>query len=169
MTNSPRRLGLTVLALALLSAGCGDSNDQASPTVADDAAGAPTVAPAATQPPVLSSDIPLQTIPPYDSGDIPVPLPPVDSSDVPIIITVTVGVDSSADRIETVPLGSTVSLTVVNPGADDEFHLHGFELGDDQVIPAGQSQTFTFAADRQGEFELESHETTDILLTLKVG
>ena len=67
MTNSPRRLGLTVLTLALLSAGCGDSNDQASPTVADDAAGAPTVAPAATPPPKIK--MPPALLPPAANDD----------------------------------------------------------------------------------------------------
>ncbi len=122
--------------------------------------------------PILSSDLPPITFPPYDTSDIPVVLPPLDSSDLPVIITVVVGGDgddgAAEDRTETVGLGMTVSVTIVNPDIADEFHLHGFELGDGDDVPKGQSQTFTFVADRPGTFELESHATDDVLMLLKV-
>ena len=44
-------------------------------------------------------------------------------------IRVTVGVNSGPDRIENVKLNQQVELTIVNPKADDEFHLHGYDLG----------------------------------------
>ena len=37
------------------------------------------------------------------------------TSPVPIIVEVTVGDDSSPDRVEPVPLGSTVTLSITNP------------------------------------------------------
>lgn len=161
----PVAMCAAVITIAVACAG----DDSASPatttaTVADDAAATPSNTPPA---PILSSDIPLETFPPYDSADIPVA--PVDSADLPIIITVTVGVDSAPDRVDTVPLGATVSLTVVNPTTDDEFHFHGFDLGDGREVPAGQNQTFTFSAATPGEFELESHATDEVLLTLRVA
>ena len=79
------------------------------------------------------------------------------------------GTDDSPDRIETVPAGAVVTLSIVNPNAEDEFHLHDYDLGDDQVVPAGQVATFTFVADRTGDFALESHETDDVLLVLRVA
>ena len=108
--------------------------------------------------------------PPDDSSDIALP-PPVESSDIPasIIIEATVGVDTAPERIESVALGSNVVLSVTNPTSDDEFHLHGYELGDAVVMPAGQTETFSFLADQAGEFELESHETGDVLLVLSVS
>jgi hypothetical protein len=118
--------------------------------------------------PVGTGDLPpvgTGDLPPIGTGDI--PLPPV-TADVPYPLSVTVGVDSNPDRIERVPLGATVTITVTNPGATDEFHLHGFDLGDGQVIPAGQPASFTFVADQVGSFELESHETGDVLLVLEV-
>lgn len=88
---------------------------------------------------------------------------------IPGLISVTVGVDSSPDRVEQVALGSEVTLVVVNPQADDEFHLHGFDLGDGAVVPAGQPASFTFTASTAGSFELESHETGEIYLVLEVS
>jgi hypothetical protein len=167
-----RPLSAALVALTLVAAACSGDDDQAAEsTVADDVAATPSVTPVATTvpPPILSSDLPLATVPPIDSADILAVPPPVDSADVPIFISVTVGVDSAVDRIDTVPLGATVSITVVNPNADDEFHLHGFDLGDGQEIPAGQNQTFTFTANLPGQYELESHSADQVLMILKVA
>jgi len=87
----------------------------------------------------------------------------------PVVITVTSGVDSGEDRVEQVPLGSTVKLTVVNPDKDDEFHVHGYDLGDGVAVKKGEPETFTFTADKAGEFEVESHTTDVVLLILKVS
>jgi hypothetical protein len=108
-----------------------------------------------------TGDIPL----PVGTGDI--PLPPV-TSDLPYSLSVTVGLDAAPERIERVPLGATIALSVTNPGSEDEFHLHGFDLGDGQVMPAGQTATFTFVANQAGSFELESHETGAVLMVLEV-
>ena len=110
-----------------------------------------------------TSDIPF-TVP--GTGDI--PIPPPNSFDLPILIDVVVGDETGPDRIETVPLGSTVSITIVNEDEDDEYHLHGYDLGDGQEFAAGETATFTFDADMAGDFELESHEFEDVLLILRV-
>ena len=83
-------------------------------------------------------------------------------------INVTVGVDSGPDRIEEVPLGSQVELTLVNPEEDDEFHLHGYDLGGDET-PAGEEKVFAFAATEAGDFEVESHATSDVLVVIRVS
>jgi hypothetical protein len=163
--------GTAAGALLFVVSGCGSDAPSAAtstPASATTAASGTPVTPPSNAP-VLSSDIPLVSLPPYDSADIPSVPAPVDSSDVPIIITVTVGVDSAVDRIESVPFGSTVALTIVNPDVDDEFHLHGYDFGDGQKVPAGQSETFTFTANKSGEFEVESHATDTVLMILKVG
>jgi hypothetical protein len=178
MRTRPSLVGASVLTLLLLTA-CGGDDDttDASTTVAvETAAPAPTttVAPAAAAPsdtadlPVGTGDIPLGTgdIPlPVGTGDI--PLPPV-TADLPYSLSVTVGLDADPERIERVPLGATIALSVTNPDSTDEFHLHGYDLGDGQVMPAGQTATFTFVANQAGSFELESHETGEVLLVLEV-
>ena len=67
--------------------------------------------------------------PPDDSSDIALP-PPVVSSDIPasVIIEATVGADTGPERLESIPLGSNVVLSVTNPNSDDEFHLHDREV-----------------------------------------
>jgi hypothetical protein len=184
MRTRPSLAGASVLALLLLTA-CGGDDDiaetaataDASTTVAvETAAPAPptSAAPVTAVPsdtadlPVGTGDIPLGTgdIPlPVGTGDI--PLPPV-TSDLPYSLSVTVGLDAAPERIERVPLGATIALSVTNPGSEDEFHLHGFDLGDGQVMPAGQTATFTFVANQAGSFELESHETGAVLMVLEV-
>ena len=173
------------MCLASLSAltACSGAEDPTLGSVGEVPVASPTTPPSTLPPtvvaltvedvaPILSSDLPPITFPPYDTSDIPVVLPPLDSSDLPVIITVVVGGDgddgAAAERTETVGLGMTVSVTIVNPDIDDEFHLHGFDLGDGDEVPKGQSQTFTFVSDRPGTFELESHVTDDVLMLLKV-
>ncbi len=120
-----------------------------------------------------STDPPVSEPPPPDSADRPTSTAAPTTTEAPtgptpVTVSVTVGVDSGADRIDTVPLGSVVSITIVNPTSADEFHLHGYDLGDGQEMPAGQPATFTFIADTAGRFELESHETHDVILILEV-
>ena len=181
----PTPSGVAVLAaataLTVFATACGGDDESTSATSVEVSTAAPapsTTLPVSTTaaatsdtadlPPIGTGDLPpvgTGDLPPIGTGDI--PLPPV-TADVPYPLSVTVGVDDDPDRIERVPLGATVTITVTNPASDDEFHLHGFDLGDGQVIPAGQPASFTFVADQVGSFELESHETGDVLLVLEV-
>ena len=81
----------------------------------------------------------------------------------------TVGTDSAEDRVEEIPLGSNVKLTIVDPNADEEFHIHGYELGDGKEVPKGEPAVFEFVADKAGDFEVESHTTETVLVTLHVS
>lgn len=83
-------------------------------------------------------------------------------------ISVVVGTNSDSERVEMVALGSSVEVTLANPGAADNFHLHGYDLETGEVA-AGQEATISFTADTVGSFEIESHVTEDVLLTIKVG
>ena len=83
-------------------------------------------------------------------------------------ISVTVGVDSGPDRIEEVSVGDSIELTMVNPDEDDEFHVHGFDLGGDET-PAGEEKVFVFTATEAGDFEVESHATGDVLVVIRVS
>jgi hypothetical protein len=116
--------------------------------------------------PGATNDVPL----PIGTSDLPLPAPVI-SADLTnaFAFEVTVGVDASPDRVESVPVGSSVTMSITNPDDDDEFHLHGYEMGGGVFVPAGQAEAFTFQADRPGQFELESHTTGDILMILSVG
>lgn len=82
-------------------------------------------------------------------------------------ISVEVGIDSGPDRVEEVPLGSLVRITVVNEDDVDEVHLHGYDLSGGEV-DAGEPTTFEFEASTAGEFEVESHATGEVLMILVV-
>jgi hypothetical protein len=85
----------------------------------------------------------------------------------PIEISVTVGTDSAADRVEEIPLGSQVNITLTNPNADDEFHLHGYDLTAGKT-PKGEAAVISFTADKAGLFDLESHVTEEVLVVISV-
>jgi hypothetical protein len=85
-----------------------------------------------------------------------------------VTISVTVGTDSSADRIEKVALGAQVTLSLTNPDADDEFHLHGYDMTTGETMK-GETSTITFVADKAGEFEVESHVSEQVYVTIVVG
>jgi len=83
-------------------------------------------------------------------------------------ISVTVGVDSGPDRVEEVSVGESVELTIVNPDDDDEFHVHGFDLGGEET-PAGEEKAFAFTVTEAGDFEVESHVTGEVLVVIRVS
>lgn len=91
--------------------------------------------------------------------------PPVASNIVNI--SVTVGKDSSPTREEKVKLNATVQIALLNPTADDEFHLHGYDI--EQAQKAGEQGLLSFVADKAGRFELESHVTNAPLVILVVA
>jgi hypothetical protein len=80
-----------------------------------------------------------------------------------VSVDVTVGVDSGPTRRVDVALGAPVTINLTNPDADDEFHLHGYDLS------PGETASISFTADKAGEFELESHVTGEVLVVLVVS
>ncbi len=97
------------------------------------------------------------------SGD-----PTTTVSDGRITVDVIVGKNSSPDRVEEIPLGSEVTLNFTNPQADDEYHVHGYDLGGG-VTKKGETKTFTFTADKAGDYEVESHISETVLVILRVS
>ena len=85
-----------------------------------------------------------------------------------IAIDVIVGENSGEDRVEEIPLGSEVTLNFTNPQADDEYHVHGYDLGGG-VTKKGETKTFTFTADKAGDYEVESHISETVLVILRVS
>jgi hypothetical protein len=89
------------------------------------------------------------------------------AADEVVEISVIIGQTSGSAVAYQATLGSTVRLKILNPDADDEFHLHGYDL-DGGVTPAGQEAIIEFTADKLGTFDLESHVTGEWILTLVV-
>ena len=88
------------------------------------------------------------------------------ATDEPVEISVIIGQTSGSAVAYQATLGSKVQIKILNPDADDEFHLHGYDLTATAV--AGQETMIEFTADQLGSFDLESHKTGDWILTLVV-
>lgn len=82
-------------------------------------------------------------------------------------ISFIVGEDSGPGRMETIAVGSTVRISLVNMAREDDFHLHGYDIAGGEV-PASEKAVIEFVADTAGEFELESHVTGEVLLMIIV-
>ena len=90
---------------------------------------------------------------------------PTDGS---VQILVVVGDNTAPDRVEKIALGSSVTVTFVNPASHDDFHLHGYDLSTGSV-EAGETSVMSFTADKAGTFEIESHESGDVLVVLEIA
>ena len=144
-----RTVRLAAVAVGLLAlAACGSETSSTTSTSATSAAGA-TSAPII---PATTTTVPGATLPEPAEG--------------PVQFDVVVGVDSGPDRVEYIRAGADVTLNITNPGADDEFHVHGIDL--EQSAKAGVMATFNFVVDAPGEYEVESHVTGDVLIILQV-
>jgi hypothetical protein len=73
-----------------------------------------------------------------------------------------VDLEDDAPVDASVVVGSPVTIIITSED-EHEYHLHGFdiELMGDQV-------TFEFVADQLGVFELETHDTGDVVVNLEV-
>ena len=105
---------------------------------------------------------------PASMGDVATTLAaPTTTPAGPATISVVVGENAAPDRVETVPLGASVEITFLNPGTHDEFHVHGYDLSTG-AVEAGEQAMISFTADKAGTFEVESHETDEIVVVLEV-
>jgi len=140
-------LSVAIVAIMLVSCGGSSADDSSTPSTS-------SVATTATTPDtsVATSDETTIT---------------TEASNVAKIL-VTVGVDSGSDRVENVKLNQEVELTLVNPKADDEFHVHGYDLGGG-TTKAGDEKTFAFVATEAGDFEVESHVSETVLVVIHVS
>lgn len=82
-------------------------------------------------------------------------------------IDLTVGESTGASVVHKVPVGSTVRISIVNKDEEDDYHLHGYDVASGEV-PAGETATIELVANEVGSFELESHHSGDLLMTLVV-
>lgn len=82
--------------------------------------------------------------------------------------TLTVGENSGEANIISFTKGSNVELTIVNPEADDEIHLHGYDLTTGELAK-GNKSVISFVADEEGDFEIESHVSETVLSIVRVA
>ena len=130
------------LALTLLTA-CGTDEETAAPVPAVSATNTPSGAAATTS-----------------------PEPEVTPDDAQVVsITVASGEATGVEPRTQVPLGTRVRLTITSDVVD-EVHVHGYDLT--QPLPAGQASTLEFVADRPGIFEVEMHDSGQVLTRLQV-
>jgi len=124
----------------------------------EDSANAPTM-PASTEQVAATPTDPTNTMPPTSTAakDEPeIGTPPTLSTNIEIDVEVDAPVTASA------VVGSPIRIRIVSD-EETEFHLHGYDIeltGDDVV--------FDFVADQLGVFELEDHESGQLILTLEI-
>ena len=89
---------------------------------------------------------------------------PADGEQV-IAVSVTGGNVNPPPGPVDVKLGSTVVIEVTSD-ADDEVHVHGYDIT--AAVQAGLPSRVTVMADAPGQFEVELHSNSLLLLTLRV-
>ena len=98
------------------------------------------------------------------------PTPASLAADKSATITVTIGTDdfttSKGTRVVSVPKGTSVTLELTDPAADQSYHLHGYDIEED--AKKGETAKLAFTASDTGQFDLESHDTKAVLLVLVV-
>ena len=82
-------------------------------------------------------------------------------------INLIVGENTGADIMQTVPLGSSVRITVVNPNGSDEIHVHGYDISTGEMAQ-GQEAVIEFVASNAGTFDIESHVSEEVVFVLTV-
>jgi hypothetical protein len=81
--------------------------------------------------------------------------------------TITIGENTGTDVVIDVVQGAQVVLNVVNPDGHDDVHLHGYDLSTGS-IEKGETGTMTFQATKTGDFDIESHESEELISILRV-
>jgi len=82
-------------------------------------------------------------------------------------INLIVGENTGADMMQTVPVGSSVRITVVNPNGADEIHVHGYDISTGGM-EQGQEAVIEFVASNAGTFDIESHVSEEVVFVLTV-
>ena len=123
-----------------------------------DSSESPTLPPSTEQVAATPTD-PVNTMPPTSTASKDEPefgTPPTLSTNIEIDVEADAPMEASA------VVGSPTRIRIVSE-EEREFHLHGYDIeltGDDVV--------FEFVADKLGVFELEDHDTGDLILTFEV-
>ena len=95
-------------------------------------------------------------------------LRPGPAADAPRNQTVDVAIEDGAMTPEVIEVGEgdSVRLRITTQAPPTEVHLHGYDLEED--VESGEPATLSFEADLTGRFEIEDHETGEVLGALLV-
>lgn len=117
--------------------------------------GGETGGPAANAPTATATREPSEASP----GQTPTPSPTATPTPAPPLLT------AAREKALTATQGDTVRFRVRSE-ADEEVHVHGYDLSKD--VRAGQTVSFAFKADIPGIFEIELEKSGKLLAQLKV-
>jgi hypothetical protein len=99
------------------------------------------------------------------------PTDAVIDADGSVNINVNVGIDDydtlAGERVVNVALGSAVTITLTDATADQDYHLHVYDVGAE--AKKGVPGVISLVVDQAGQFDVESHTTGKTLLVLVVG
>lgn len=147
-------LATTMLVASLALTACGSDSKAADTTAA------PTTA-AGSETTAGEEEAPTVTNAPAEAAEV---------TGGTATITVTVGTDdfttTGGTRVVSVPKGTDVTVELTDPNADQEYHLHGYDV--EVAAAKGATGTIQFVADQTGSFDVESHDTEQVLLVIVV-
>ncbi|MEI8238934.1 MAG: hypothetical protein WCI22_05895 [Actinomycetota bacterium] len=159
LTSSTLRASVLVTSLSLVALTACSSDSAKSPTTT--AAATTTAAPSGATTTVADA--------PATTNAAPVPASTVAGGGV--VISVKVGTDdfdtSKGTRVVSVPKGASVTLEFTDPNADQQYHLHGYDL--EAEAKKGETAKISFTADQTGQFDVESHVSNKTLLVIVVA
>ena len=99
------------------------------------------------------------------------PTDAVINADGSVSINVNVGIDDydtlTGERVVNVALGSVVTITLTDASADQDYHVHVYDVGAE--AKKGVPGVISLVVDQAGQFDVESHTTGKTLLVLVVG
>ena len=99
------------------------------------------------------------------------PTDAVINADGSVSINVNVGIDDydtlAGERVVNVALGSVVTITLTDASADQDYHVHVYDVGAE--AKKGVPGVISLVVDQAGQFDVESHTTGKTLLVLVVG
>jgi hypothetical protein len=149
-----RGLAATLLVASLGLAACGSDSKGAADTTAAPTTGAGAETTAEEEEPTVTSGPPVAA----------------EVAGGTTTITVAVGTDdfttSKGTRVVSIPKGTDVTIELTDPNADQEYHLHGYDV--EVAAAKGATGKIQFVADQTGQFDVESHDTETVLLVIVI-
>ena len=145
-----RKFLLVVILPTLIGSACSSSDSTSSSS-------AP---PSTTAPSAATPTDPVNTITPTSTAAKDDP-----AEGTPATESVLIEIDLDSDELPitaSVNAGSPMTIMVTS-SESHEFHLHGYD-----IELEGTEVTFEFTADQVGDFELETHDTGELILKLSV-
>jgi hypothetical protein len=156
MRHSSVRRGLaaTLVVASFALTACGSDSKAADTTAAPTTAGGAETTAGEEEPPTVTNA-------PAEAAEV---------TGGKATITVAVGTDDfttkGGTRVVSVPKGTEVTVELTDPNADQEYHLHGYDV--EVAAAKGATGKINFVADQTGSFDVESHDTEQVLLVIVV-